>query len=346
MGATITMGKIAAAFEANDGITYYALFEQMYEKNCYPHTPEWSCWALGTIAQVLRRVLIGACSCESGMLRGRSADILSENYIAAWLKELSEPVQFNDRTLQLKLSDGFRASIPGEQANWVRSVLLKNGHQKIADQLQQGDSVELSLYGFAKEITEIYDGDHIGPWRIMPNQPYEGQRNADLGYRPKPVKASSFTPPNFLFSGDQHYLVQQEDGGWKSKGWAYSIVGSFIVRHLERELREPGSYKSVIKQFREKIKSAPLMPSEVKLIIRDGEEIEGSYARSQIDEFRNIGTPNGEGFEIEITPSMRQDKYLMYNLFGLPAQCATWVIPALKKEKANDKEKEQLDFFA
>ena len=183
MGATITMGKIAAAFEANDGITYYALFEKTYEKNCYPHTPEWSCWALGTIAQVLRRVLIGACSCESGMLRGRSADILPENYIAAWLKELSEPVQFNDRTLQLKLSDGFRASIPGEQANWVRSVLLKNGHQKIADQLQQGDSVELSLYGFAKEITEIYDGDHIGPWRIMPNQPYEGQRNADLGYR-------------------------------------------------------------------------------------------------------------------------------------------------------------------
>ena len=36
MGATITMGKIAAAFQANDGATYYALFEQTYEKNCYP----------------------------------------------------------------------------------------------------------------------------------------------------------------------------------------------------------------------------------------------------------------------------------------------------------------------
>ena len=326
--------------------TPYALFEQTYEKNCYPHTPAWSCWALGTIAQVLRRVFLGAYSCESGMLRGRSADILPENYIAAWLKELSEPVQFNDMTVKLKLSDGFHASIPVEQEPWIRSVLLKNGHPQIADRLQQGESVELSLYGFAKEITEIYDGDHIGSWRIMPNKPYEERRNADLGYRPQPVKASLFTPPNFLFSGDQHYLVQQEDGSWKSEGWAYSILGSFIVRHLETELREPGSYKSRIKEFREKIKAAPLMPSEAKLVICDGGEIKSPYVLSEIDKLRKIGNPSTEGFEIEITETMRQDKSFMYQLFCLPDEFATWIIPTAKIDLAPTESQEQFDFIS
>lgn len=345
MGATITMGKIAAAFQANDGATYYALFEQTYEKNCYPHTPAWSCWVLGTIEQVLRRVFLGAYSCESGMLRGRSADILPENYIAAWLKELSNPVQFNDMAVTLKLSDGFRASIPVEQEPWVRSVLLKNGHQQIAERLQQGESVELSLYGFAKEITEIYDGEHIGPWRVMPNQPCHERRNADLGYKPQAVKASAFTPPNFLFSGDQHYLVQQEDGNWKSDGWAYSIVGRFMLEHLETELREPGSYKIRIKEFRDKLKAAPLMPSEAKLVIRE-EEIESSYVLSQVNELRKIGTPNAEGFEIEITQAMRQDKHLMYNLFSLPTKAATWIVPTAKTDLAPTESQEQFDFFA
>ena len=38
MGATVTCGVLAGAFAHSTGQTFYVLFENTYETNCYPHT--------------------------------------------------------------------------------------------------------------------------------------------------------------------------------------------------------------------------------------------------------------------------------------------------------------------
>ncbi len=92
MGATVTVGKKVAAFKANNGKVGYVLFEETYEKNCYPHTPHWSCVGLGYLDDVMTRIFARASSCEGGSLQGRGGYITPEGYISGWLNELAEPL--------------------------------------------------------------------------------------------------------------------------------------------------------------------------------------------------------------------------------------------------------------
>jgi hypothetical protein len=103
MGATVTCKKLVAAF-AGAGRVFYVLFEQTYEKNCYPHTPGWSCTYCGGIDGALRRIFRYASSCEGGMLQNRSGWITPEGYIAGWMKEMASPVRMSDCAISLQLA--------------------------------------------------------------------------------------------------------------------------------------------------------------------------------------------------------------------------------------------------
>jgi hypothetical protein len=65
MGATVTMGKLAAAFKAPCGQNIYVLFEKTYEKNCTPHTPHWNCILFGDLIAAMARIF-GHASVTSG----------------------------------------------------------------------------------------------------------------------------------------------------------------------------------------------------------------------------------------------------------------------------------------
>ncbi len=106
MGATVTTGKRATAFRAPSGTIIYVLFEATYEKNCHPHTPHWGCCAIGDIAAVMERIFAYGSNSEGGMLQGRSGRITPEGYIRGWLQELSAPIEFSDRTIQIQRGKG------------------------------------------------------------------------------------------------------------------------------------------------------------------------------------------------------------------------------------------------
>ena len=105
MGATVTTGKLAAAFQAPSGQNIYILFEETYEKNCTPHTPHWSCILFGNLSAAVERIFGHASGCEGGMLQGRGGSITPEGYIRGWLKELASPVAFPKETVALKIGE-------------------------------------------------------------------------------------------------------------------------------------------------------------------------------------------------------------------------------------------------
>ena len=72
MGSTVTTGRMAAAFRAKSGTVIYCLYEQTYEKNCYPHTPHWSAIYIGEAHGALCKIFNYASACEGGMLQNRS----------------------------------------------------------------------------------------------------------------------------------------------------------------------------------------------------------------------------------------------------------------------------------
>lgn len=343
MGATVTMGKLAAAFKGNSGKIFYAIFEKTYEKNCYPHTPEWSCHGFGDLDAILKNVFLGASSCESGMLQSTRGAIKPENYIAAWLSELESPVILEDRVIELKLGVSLYSTVPIEQKEWAMSVLIEHGFSERADALGSGASTSFSLYGEADVLAALFDGFHLGAWRFL-NMPRSEHRQPEFGYRPTKAKPESFTPPQFLYSGDDEYFVRQENGGWKVEGWAYSIVGSFIANFWKKEKDHPGSYKAHIGLFRTELQNAPLMPLGAVVVFDDRIEIE-DHQRERVEKVRELGIPRENGFEIIVTEEIQSNKDTMYWLRRLPA--STWFIPNTQKPgKKQISELDQMDMFA
>lgn len=103
MSSTILTNKAAAAFRHPvTGKVIYALFGENYESNVTPKTPDWSCFALGEYADVMKVVFNYASACEGGCLRSRAGEIKPENLIyVLWAGTLRLGIQRKSVCLQL-----------------------------------------------------------------------------------------------------------------------------------------------------------------------------------------------------------------------------------------------------
>lgn len=346
MGATVTTDKAAAAFKAVNGKVMYVLFEKTYEKNCHPHTPEWGCFFIGEIGAAMRGVFLHASSCEGGMLQNRNGRITPEGYISGWLEKLADPVEFRDRTITLKANDEWNAAVPNDSLEKVSQKLAALGRQDLLDTLT-GGSIELSLYADADLLANLYDGSVLAPWRIIRGSaaPIYGVLNADLGYAPTSAKTYDVYVPNALKVDGENRLIQGEDGAWRCQGWEYSIVQSYICRLWEAELREPGSYRKRIKVFRDALKTAPLMPQGVKVVVNRTIPLDSSYQQGNVEKMskESVAVTTASGFEIAIPAIPDPDDNLLWHLMQLPVACTSWVMPVHGHRPAGG---EQLELLA
>lgn len=341
MGATVTTGKLAAAFATAAGKIIYVLFEQTYEKNCHPHHPEWSCCFIGPIDQALKKIFLHASSCESGMLQNRSGQITPEGYIAAWLKELAAPVEFEDRTIELKFGNSFYSTVPEESSGAVYEQLMELGRQEIADALKAGDAVSLPLHAEADLFARFCNGPNIWPWRIIRcSAPMHALRRPDLGFNPKSTRTGEISPPAFMKVDRYNRLVQRDDGTWYCGGWEYSIVGGFLCRLWEEEMRNPGCYRARIKAYRNAVVSAPEMPDGMRVLVDLTVPLESAYQREWLAKLPTevALTQTETGYEI---PVEKKDDVL-YKLVQIPRECAAWVLPS----KAHTQRGEQMSLLA
>lgn len=327
MGATVTTGKLVAAFEATNGKKMYLLFEEMYEKNCHPHTPAWNCNFIGPVEEAIRHIFQYASSCEGGMLQGRGGQITPEGYIAGWLKELANPVEFSNRRITLVIGTSYSSAIPAEKTGAVKELLSGMGRQDIVDALDAGEAFSVDLYEDADLVAAIYDGKLMAPWRIIRGHeaPTHGARNADLGYAPAKARPTEFELPAFLKVDGDARLIRREDGTWYCAGWEYSIIASHVSGLWQVELREPGSFRRRIKAFRDAIKGAPSMPEGMVVSVDLSVPLDCSYSRKMVDRLPGeVPVVHTEkGYEVAVTG----DKSLIWRLTQLPPDCAAWVLP-------------------
>lgn len=326
MGATVTTGKLASAFKDTNGKVHYVLFEETYEKNCTPHEPHWGCISIGPIEVTMRKVFGKASACEGGSLQNRNGHITPEGYIAGWLSEMADSVEFNsDRTIQLQVSDGFNSTIPIWKVEGAKKTLSDLGREDIINALLKGESVGLSLVENADLIAALCRND-IAPWRIIDHVPLYSLRNKDLGYaKAKPAKPINISVPSVLRVWDEELLLQRPDGAWQCAGWSYRVMGDLIAKAYEAELREPGSYRKRIKAYREAVESAPKLPQGMTAKIDLTVPVESRYEKELLAKFGNKHsvTKTVTGFEITV----RDENELVSDLCGLPIACTTWHQP-------------------
>jgi len=325
MGATVTTGKLAAAFRAPAGQIIYVLFEETYEKNCFPHTPHWGCICLGDLATVLGRIFSHAAACEGGSLQGRSGHLTPEGYIRGWLKALAAPVAFPDRQIRLKGGSGYYDTISPEKVERVKGVLVEMGRTDLLEKIVDGETLTVNLYQEIDVIAALCGKARVSAWQIIDGCSVpSSETRSDLGYAPRPSRMFDVPVPNVLRVDGENRLLQRPDGSWYCAGWAYSIVSSFVVSLSEAEITEPGSFAKRIKAYREAIETAPMVPLEtIKVAVDTSVPLGDSYAQRSVAEFsaKHPVTATDTGFEVQPVPE------LMYKLTNLPTDCTSWIVP-------------------
>lgn len=324
MGATVTTGKLAAAFKAASGIVY-VLFEETYEKNCHPHTPDWSCVCIGTLAGVMARIFSYASSCEGGSLQNRNGHITPEGYIAGWLKELANPVEMPDWKITLSVGEGFCSPIPPSKLEAVTSALAALGRSSLSADLAAGKRVPLTLHAEVDIFLALYGREGeigLSPWRVISSTPLRQPRNQSLGYNPTPAKKIEITTPATMKIDGDNRLLQRENGTWYCAGWEYSIVGRYIQGLWETELAEPGSYRARIKAYREAIENGQKIPDNTKVVV-DLTVPMDEYQLSRAKELIPVATV-ATATSLEVAVTAVKD---LFKLTSLDADAATWIIP-------------------
>jgi hypothetical protein len=254
MGATIVIDQEAAAFKPEGAShTVWCLFEKLYDKNTYPHHPQWNCVAIGRLDTALSRVFESASYCEGGMNQGRNGHIRPETYIERWLNAMKNPLMMPDIEVPLALPAGKGGSSGCANAEAVRVSLHRN--------------------------TDLVVATHAGrPWRAIPSHVATGivgmnPRSAELGYRPSHVSGGEVrrvlasAPRPEMRRVDGHTRIERVDGVWKEVGWPYSIVGSYVRGLWRQELETPGVYKRLIGEYRKAVEAAPAVPAGTAVLV-------------------------------------------------------------------------------
>ncbi len=337
MGATVSTGKLAAAFRDPCDAPFYLLFEETYEKNVIPHTPRWSCCAMGRIQDVMADVFRAGSACEGGALQGSGGRIITPSgYIAGWLKELANPVEFTDMSITLHVSDSFYATVPSEKFDSATAALVGIGRSEVADALSAGESIELSLHAEADLFAEL--ASVISPWSLIGSgrTPLHRTRRQDLGYAPAKTKAFDLpTPKVFRISDrDDSLLMLGDDNCWRCVGWQSSVISEYVRAYGEIELREPGTYRSRIKAFSNALAAAPVLPGQMARIIIDTTVPLPGYRKNSIERaagaFTNTRSEGVIYLEIELPMNDKQ----LWLAAQLPKECTSWEfnasVPTLK----------------
>lgn len=341
MGATVTVNKLAAAFVADNAMVVYVLFEETYEKNCYPHTPHWSCIHMGDIQSTLDRVFKAASCCEGGDLQGRAGNIKPENYVAGWLDELSNPMIFEDKVVSLEIGNRFNASIPEAKAEAVLAKLDELGKSEITDRLRNKERVILSLYNNANLLLSIY-GKILPAWHVISNsmRPHTSVRKPDLGHHPEKARNKALSTPEILKFGDQFRLMKKPNGTWFYAGNTWSVVGNYVSTLGNVELNEPGLSRARIKAFRQAVMDAPEIPKGTRISVDLSVQFEYPYQKRYIESaLSKIQVTETEvGFMMDVP----DDPKVLWEISHFPVECTTWLIP----EEFVQETAGQVDLFA
>lgn len=268
MCSTITTGKKSAAFVRADGTVIYVLFESTYEANVFPHTPHCGCIAIGVYADVMKKVFAQASACECGSLQGTGGrNILPENYIAAWKRELSAPTRMTDVRITLKVGKSYLAPILEDKLDEVRQALVQIGRENVFNDIKAGQAV-MYLHEDEDVVLALYGVDKLfAPWKIL--HIGDSTSNPALVFAPKAV-IGKFDPPTTRV----YRLYEDEVLGhfgaapYRYLGAEYLAVEKYINSvAYPLEIQQTGCAKRLIAEYREQCRNAPPVPPSTMVTI-------------------------------------------------------------------------------
>lgn len=260
MGSTVTTRQLITAFESSQGPRYIA-WTKDYEKNVYPHTPTWSCRAIGRFEDVLDRIFRDLPSCENGMLQGPLGWITPEEHLAGWYEAFRQP------RLQPECTVSLSVSASNEKYAEVRNALRAIHREDLLPAEGEPIRLALSLYLEIDDVCALFGlGGAFPAWRALDAnwaRMAEGNEVDETLARNIVLHA-----PDLLMLPElqvrkldgEMALYSFEGGPYLSArgGWASDVIPELLSEHLMQcELRAPGFLNTALPHYRRVVREAP-----------------------------------------------------------------------------------------
>lgn len=282
MSTAVITGKHVAAFRhPATGEAIYLLFERTYDTKDGPKEASWCCSAIGTYAQVLKRVFLCAASCEAQSLVTRGGPTKPEAYIGSWRRWFNKPAQMHDVGISLKLGgDAMFDSIPDSQVDTALATLARIGRTDLIDGLK-GGPVEVSLHRDVDVIIGLYGVEtRLPAWKVI--EPNRGLGRPDASLAPQLARKAIPEPSVDAYAIDEQRVIVSLCGGlFRHSDSRCSAVKRYIgdIAYL-LELQCSGIAARLIPKFRAACEAAPLLPDSTPISVRPRESEDSYYVEN------------------------------------------------------------------
>lgn len=276
MGILITSGKMVGGMNVG-GVMYYALFEKMRDDNACLYNPLWSCVAFGKYADVLKRIMIGAIDCASGMIRSSGKrSILPENYVAAWQREMARPYLLADKDITLVVG-GYGSSIFTQNAERAFAVLEDSGKHEAVACLKIGGRYSFNLRANVQLVSNLVNQNLLEKWIVFDQYDLTFDR-FDFDEKVDPVVGNGvealqksvkiFKVDCFAADYEQEFIMRIGDAPYRLYSADCHAFGEYLMEVVyPLELSKRGVFKKLISGFFKKIKAAAPLPKDAVICI-------------------------------------------------------------------------------
>lgn len=299
MGATIITGISAGIYLHRDGTPLYVIFEQTFEKNVYPHCPNWSPVCIGDRNTAIERTFYSGAAFEGGCAQSPNGPILPETYIRRALDAVERPA----------LYEGIIATeLPGRWADDelrsdIAAFFREIDRPDLSFDIEAGRTVRIAIDELpSQHIGRLFGGTRnsvCGAWRTnASHSKLTGVPPA--GVTPEPDDDPDTKIPAYsakrVFEDSNHAF---REGVFLSDGvetryfnTRYQAMQQVVESAAALECRKKGSGLAAIRAARKALSEAAVM-SEGEEILIGQPSYEQVWARERFSLFlRTMGLPS------------------------------------------------------
>lgn len=264
MSTTVTCKRIAATFQDQDGQQIFVLYEVAYESNVHPHTKRLSTIHIGDLHSSIQRIFEYAGAVEGGMLNSPDRSLTPERYIKSWINAIKRPYALDASKI---ITDDFYAYNKEHKRKFLDAVKERGLPPTIVD------NYDLIMKHYMSGALPTLFSDE--------GQPY-GEQDQQDGYKPvtsKPLPLPEHRMMKLEAEHECYYGFLDANGKSISQPeWQYRVMGDFVENIATTELHHPGTYKTWIPAFRERLRDLPITdPARVTCTIIPVEEGDSEY---------------------------------------------------------------------
>lgn len=333
MGSTVTCDRMVSTFISDLGSRFYVLWEETYEKNCYPHTPHWCCVGIGTAAEMIERVFYMGSICEGGMLQRRGGNLTPEGYIGSWLSAMAQPFAQREAEISLTVSEAkYTMEVPAARKDDLVTVLRANGSSSLANALEDANKTRGLLSTHAEGLIAAYRDGILSAWQILPDyrRPRTGEERVatECGIKLDSRRKGDLPAPQVVrVDGAWNVLERDAQDVWRSTGPVHGRVAGYVTS-LGRGGAAPANYKAMIGAYRTAMDTSPILVEAV--VHLDPAERSADDIKYASDHWNDLVTgagavATGAGFKV----SYRADN--AYDLCRF--RCAAWSVTEVRLEE-------------